>query len=260
MIRLIASDLDGTLLQNGAQEVDPSVYDYILKLKQKGILFVAASGRQYHNLRHLFEPVKDDIAYAAENGSLCVYQGQVLSKGLIPRELGLRIIDAIHNYKRCDCMVSGEKVCYTDSSNQQFIDHIANVLGNEMVVVENLSTDVKEPFLKIAVCDFEGTRDCEQHFKELFSSEIKVVTSGNVWVDFIAPNANKATALQALLDYLHIDPKDCIAFGDQYNDVEMLQLAGTSYAMSNAAPGISYYSTFVTDSVEEVLRDLVEAI
>ena len=51
-----------------------------------------------------------------------------------------------------------------------------------------------------------------------------------------------------------------MAFGDQYNDVEMLQFVGTSYAMSNAAPGISYYSTYVTDSVDDVLEDLLATL
>lgn len=47
-----------------------------------------------------------------------------------------------------------------------------------------------------------------------------------------------------------------MAFGDQYNDVEMLKFAGTSYAMADCAPGISQYSTDVTDSVEDVLKRL----
>ena len=66
MIKLIASDLDGTLLQNGAQRLNPEVFDMIRTLKSHGILFTAASGRQYTNLRRLFAPVKDDIAYVAE--------------------------------------------------------------------------------------------------------------------------------------------------------------------------------------------------
>lgn len=256
MLKLIASDLDGTLLQNGAQKLNPVVFDYIRALKKRGTLFVAASGRQYCNLRRLFAPVKDDIAYIAENGSLCIWQGETLSKGLIDRELGHRIIDAIHAYGGCDCIISGERVCYTDTKNEKFLDHLINVVGNDVEVIENLY-DIPEPFLKIAVCDFRGTKDCLVHFQNLFSSEIKVVTSGNIWVDFIAPNANKGSALTVLLDHLDIDSKDCMAFGDQYNDVEMLQLAGTSYAMSNAAPGMSYYSTYVTDSVENVLEDLL---
>ena len=50
MIRYIASDLDGTLLLNGAQELDPEVFRLILRLKEKGIHFIAASGRQYYSL------------------------------------------------------------------------------------------------------------------------------------------------------------------------------------------------------------------
>ena len=62
------------------------------------------------------------------------------------------------------------------------------------------------------------------------------------------------------MDLFQVKPEECVAFGDQYNDIEMLQLAGTSYAMSNAAPGISYYSTYVTDSVEDVLEDILAQV
>lgn len=260
MIKLIASDLDGTLLQNGAQQLNPKVFDLIRILKEEGILFAAASGRQYSNLQRLFAPVKDDIAYVAENGSLCVYKNQILSKGIIDKALGIRIIEVIHNFHHCDCIVSGEKVCYTDSRNQRFLDYMIDEIGNDMEIVDNLATDIKEEFLKIAVCDFDGTKRCEKYLKDIFGSEIKIVTSGNIWVDFIAPGTNKGIALEGLLNHLHIDPKDCISFGDQYNDVEMLQLTGTSYAMSNAAPGISYYSTYVTDSVEKVLEDITATL
>ena len=59
MIRLIASDIDGTLLHNGAAEIDPVIFEEIHRLKQKGILFCPASGRQYHSLRRLFAPAAD---------------------------------------------------------------------------------------------------------------------------------------------------------------------------------------------------------
>lgn len=259
MIKLIASDLDGTLLQNGAQTLDPQIFNLIRNLRKYGILFVAASGRQYVNLRRLFHPVQDEIAYIAENGSLCIMNGQTLSKGTIDRDLGLRIIEAIHQFGGCHCLVSGERVCYTDSSSRHFIDHMIHVVGNDMEVVPDLSR-IPEPFLKISVCDFHGTKNCFSYFQEQFSQEIKAVTSGNIWVDFIAPGANKGTALQSLFDHLKIAPHECVAFGDQYNDIEMLQLAGTSYAMANSAPGISFYTTGVTDSVTDVLQNILRTI
>ena len=90
MVKLIASDLDGTLLQNGAQDVNPIVFDQIRILKEHGILFAAASGRQYLNLRRLFTPVQNDIAYIAENGSLCIYNEETISKGIIEQDLASR--------------------------------------------------------------------------------------------------------------------------------------------------------------------------
>ena len=53
MLKYVASDLDGTLLLGGAQSLEPSFFDIILKLKEQGILFIAASGRPYSNLRLL---------------------------------------------------------------------------------------------------------------------------------------------------------------------------------------------------------------
>lgn len=256
MIQYIASDLDGTLLQNGAQALNPKIFDLILELKKRGILFIAASGRPYSNIRLIFEPIKDEIAYVAENGSLCVYNGEIISRGHIERELGLRIIDAGREYKNCHPLLSCETQCITDSTDEAYLRHIREVVRYELKTVPDLH-DVKEPFLKLAMCDFNGTDRLMNYFRERFASEIKVVTSGNIWIDFIAPDANKGTALKALLEHLHISPKNGIVFGDQYNDVEMLELAGTSYAMANAAPGIAYYADYVTRSVEEVLEDVL---
>ena len=79
MIKLIASDLDGTLLQNEAQELTPRAIELIRALTQKGVHFVAASGRQYANIRRLFAPLGFDIPYIAENGSMCVYKEETIS-------------------------------------------------------------------------------------------------------------------------------------------------------------------------------------
>ena len=101
---------------------------------------------------------------------------------------------------------------------------------------------------------------CLKHLQEMFSPAVKVVTSGNIWIDFIVPGYNKGTALQTMMDLFGVKPEECMAFGDQYNDVEMLELAGYGYAMSNAAPGIAGHAKYVTDSVEEVLEDVLAGL
>ena len=65
MIKLIASDLDGTLLKEGTMDINPEIYDIIRKLKAKGIVFAAVSGREYDSIERVFAPVKDDIYFIA---------------------------------------------------------------------------------------------------------------------------------------------------------------------------------------------------
>ena len=257
MIKYIASDLDGTLLHNGAQQLPEEIFDLIRALKSRGIHFIAASGRQYYNMYRMFEPVQNDISYIAENGSLCIHNHEIISRGVIDRDLGLRIIEASRQYDSCNCLVSCEDHCYTDSKDEHFISHILNTIKYDMVVVDDLK-QIQKPFLKIAMCDFHTPDKLLPFFKNQFRSEIKVVTSGNIWVDFIAPNANKGQALSNLLAHLHLSASDGIAFGDQYNDLEMLELAGTGYAMKNAAPGVSDNADKVTESAERIMREILK--
>lgn len=257
MIRYIASDLDGTLLLGNSQTLDPEIFQLILQLKEQGIHFIAASGRQYYNLYNLFGPVQNDISYIAENGSLCIHQGDVISRGTIDRELGLRIIDVSRKLPSCECMLSCESRIYTETKNPKFLHYLRDILQYDLENVSNLH-DIHEPFLKLAMCDFSGTTQIEPFFKDHFSSEISVVTSGNIWVDFIAPGAHKGSGLVNVAKYLGLSPEDGIAFGDQYNDIEMLETAGTSYAMENCAPGVETHADFQTDSVPKILRKLLE--
>lgn len=263
MIKLIASDLDGTLLQNGAQELTPRAIDLIHRLTKKGICFVAASGRQYSNELILFRDIKDEISYIAENGSLCVHQGKIISRGIIEDDLAYRIIDEVKRNGNFEILVSREDTCLIEDHDPAFVNHIVNVIRNKTEIVKDIR-QISGPFLKIAICNMAGDKrileDALKRLQDLFRDEIKVVTSGNIWIDFIAPNANKGTALAGLMKLLDIKPEECMAFGDQYNDVEMLELAGRSYAMANAAPGISYHTKYVTDSVEDVLEDLLAVL
>lgn len=263
MIKLIASDLDGTLLQGGAQELSPRAIHLIHELTQKGVHFVAASGRQYSNERRLFAPIRDEISYIAENGSICIHQEKVISRTIIDEELSRRIIREVKKNPNFELMVSREDTCLIEDNDPAFTNHIINVMQNKTEIVDDISK-AEGPFLKIAICSTsEGPRIIDKylkHLQDLFGSELKVVTSGNIWIDFIAPGTNKGAALTHLLDLFRIKPEECMAFGDQYNDVEMLELAGTSYAMSNAAPGIAYHAGYVTDSVEDVLEDVLAGL
>lgn len=257
MIKLIASDMDGTVLRNGAQELPDGFTDLILRLKDCGVHFVAASGRQYQNLRRLFGPIQNEISYIAENGSLCTHEGKVFYQGEIDHSLGLEIIKEIKKIPELEIALACERTTYVEHKNPEFLRYLREEVKYDITPVDDFSS-VTDPFLKIAVCDFQGSSRHDSHFRELFKDRINVVTSGNLWFDFIAPNANKGLALQSLMDQLHVKKRECMAFGDEYNDVEMLLTAGSSYAMKTCAPGVDRFATATTATVEEVLEELLE--
>lgn len=261
MIKLIASDIDGTLLTNHGQIVPERTADLIRRLIDKGIYFTAASGRQYSNLRRMFDPISENICYAAENGCLCAHKNEIISKMYLPQDICMDIIDAIHDFPDCYGMVSGVNTSYIDTDNPEIYDLIKNTNKYNVTKVKDLKTDVPEPILKIAVCaPKHGTTRIGPHFGKLFHGEVHAVTAGLIWVDFVGDNANKGLGLKAILDYLHIDPSECIAFGDQLNDIEMLKVAGTSYAMSTGMPEVRALANHITDCVDDVLEEILRTL
>ena len=149
-IKLIASDLDGTLLLNDAQECSQELYGLVEALSARGILFVPASGRQYASLRRLFAPVHDKIMYLCENGAL-VMKGEVplFQKGF-ERELAMEIGQAICGIPDCHLMVCCPKSSYTMASSEEFAAYMREEIGYEIGTVEHLE-EIAEPILKVSV-------------------------------------------------------------------------------------------------------------
>lgn len=256
MIKLIASDLDGTLLQNGAQEMPPAIFDIIRSLKEKGIIFVAASGRQYTNIQRLFAPVKNDIAYICENGALCIYQDKVILQNTIDKEIGHALFHSIKNQPDCEILLTSKNYSYLETTSERYACHMKNIVKNDVLIVDDILT-VNDDYLKISACNFNGIKDHIPYFKEKYGSRLTIAAASDIWLDMVSLGTNKGSALKKLLEVLSIIPEECMAFGDHYNDVEMLEYIPQSYAMANAQPGIADKSRYVTSSVLDILQEVL---
>lgn len=257
MIKLIACDLDGTLLLNGAQELSPETPDLIRRLRKQGRIFVAASGRQYPNLRRLFAPVEDEIAYICENGALVKYQGKTLFCHEVPRRLGQNILRAIMEKKGAEALLSGTDTCYIQPKDSSYVDHMINVVKNNVTVVPDIFATT-EPYLKIAIYEKEGVENALSYWQERFRGVANVVTSGNVWIDVVPEGVHKGSAIRVLGQELGISREEMLAVGDNYNDREMLDSVGSSVAMKSGQSGIRKMCRYETDLVEDLLREILE--
>lgn len=261
-IRMVCSDIDGTLVADGTSELNTELYDVIKKLKAKGIYFVAASGRQVISIERLFEPVRDQIFYVAENGTYIGCYGRELFTFAMDSQDLQQIIRDIHTHMPdCDIMLSGARKAYTDSKNPAFLKFILEGYRYNLEVVEDLAV-LSGKFIKIAIYREAIPAAYLTFLKEKWGGRYRVVTSGDMWIDILDMHANKGLAVKELQQSLSITPEETMAFGDQQNDIEMLNQAYYSYAVANALPETKAAARFQTDSnrddgVLKVLKKLV---
>lgn len=261
MIKLVASDLDGTLLLEGAQTLSPDIIPIIRKLKEKGILFVAASGRQYPNLRRLFAPVADDIGYICENGALIKYQGETLHKSVIQRELAMEVIDTIMAQDNCEGLMAGENTAYIVPKTTYYEYHLRDEVKSEVTTLRDFQ-QVPEDIMKVSICDFNGIEQGEtaERLAKQFGDRLYHTVSGLEWQDFLAKGTNKGAAIAILSETLGIAPSEIMAFGDNYNDVEMLEYVSVPVAMEKSPDAVRKLATMTCRRVEDTLRDYFELI
>ena len=257
MIKMIASDIDGTLLQNGETALRPELFPLIERLLEKGIYFCAASGRQYTCLLGLFAPVADRIHYICENGTLTFApDGTAISKEPIPRKDALEMIDSILNMEHCEVLISGANVSYLLPKEPAYVDRIRYVNKNNVAVVESLD-DIPEEILKVASFCKKGAAAYDASMGDPWRNVFHVALAGEQWLDFTT--ANKGSGMEALLEVLGITAKEVMAFGDNFNDLSMLELVGHPYIIENCALDKAGYQNdrfCHTPTVEAVLKTL----
>ena len=258
-IRLIASDLDGTLLLNGAQSLRPETCRLIHSLTARGIYFFAASGRQYPNLQRLFAPVKNEIGYICENGCLSFFQGELIYKETMSHELGQEILRAIWEKEGCEILLSGVNTSYLQPKDMGYYYHMRDVVKNNVTLVPDIF-QAREDYMKISVYMEKGIEQTADYWAKRFGDRLTVVTSGVEWLDMMPKHVDKGLGLRRVMDYLEVKPEECMVFGDNYNDIEMLEMAGIPIAMEGGVPELKAVSRYQTDRVERVLEEVLAGL
>ena len=231
-IKMICSDLDGTLLQYGRKTLEPEVFTLIEQLADRGILFCPASGRQYTSQKKLFAPVADRCAFLCENGGVLYKEDVCIGKTPMPRALAEEIARDL--WERSDgqgeVMLSGQNCAYLMERGLGMLDRI-RFIGNQYKIIRNPS-DVPEEIVKVSVYLHEGVEKYADRFVPRWQ-EANCAVAGPYWIDTTL--ANKGTGVQKLCEVLGVAPEEVLAFGDNYNDTAMLDLVGTPYIMDSAA-------------------------
>ena len=250
MIKFIATDLDGTLL-DGEGALPSEIFPLVACLSECGILFAPASGRQYANLKKLFFPVWEKLLFICENGALVRRGEETLYLDPIPVSLIKGTLDAVRQTEGLYPILCGADNAYIEDTDEPFRTRAREPYSN-CLEVDNLDEVIeREPVCKISVYNTLSAREQGMKILPPRLCGLNIILSGEHWCDVSSVTADKGTAIKEIQRRFRLSPDECMAFGDHMNDVGMLKACTHSRAVENAYPPVREISAAVVPSNAE---------
>ena len=250
-IRLVASDLDGTLL-NDQKQFPPDFSEVLRALERKKIRFAAASGRSYATLRDDFtraagEDTAGKMDYICDNGAFIVEGGKIACVHTMDKRLLRELIAVSQDVPDVLLLLCGMRGTYHLPYTPVFAEKARSYEINHREV-EDLSR-VEDDIFKVAICDLRGPeKNIFPVLAPLFRKSFELQISGPLWMDVMNPGVDKGSALKTLQQHHGISREETVAFGDFCNDIGLLKNAGYSFAMANAHPEVFRWGRYLAES------------
>lgn len=241
MIKLVASDVDGTLLDS-AGKMHPETFDVIQKMHDRDVRFVVASGRQYQSLRNKFAPIADEIAYIAENGAVVVLNGEEIHKSVIEPKLIPEFIQDVRKVENAHLVLCSKDCAYIETDNLAILKEVQIYYAN-IEIVEDLA-QVDAEVIKLSIMHMEDSELTYNSLEPKWKEALTLVITTPLWVDVYNQSTSKGFALKKLQEYYGANFESTMVFGDYFNDVSMMKEAKYSYAMANAPDGVKSEATY----------------
>ena len=270
-IRVIATDMDGTLLDPKGQLDLPRLEKILDKLDQCDIRFVIATGNEVHRMRQLLGHLADRVVLVVANGARIfenneLIQAQTWDDAMVDR--------ALAHFKGRECqdqfvvtaMNGGfvKKGTVFTELDKFMTPEMIEKLYQRLNFVDEFDSSLFGGVLKMSMVVGEERLDSVlQEINDLFDGHVRAVSSGYGCIDILQDGIHKAWGLVELLKRWNLKPEQIMAFGDSENDIEMLELAGISYAMENAEESVKEVATKVAPAnsqagVYQVLENWLE--
>ncbi|MGT2715331.1 Cof-type HAD-IIB family hydrolase [Streptococcus respiraculi] len=257
MIKLLALDMDGTLLTSQKQLTEPQI-EAIHRAVESGVKLVLCTGRMLTGVKPYF----DQLGLDAENEYVIVNNGcsthqtsdwklidwtelspeqiKYLATFISKSEMQLTLFDEEHYY-------------VLEDEPNEFSRMDANLVFVEpsILSMEDATNQSRHLFQAMFVGTQSATDTFESKYTSALSKDFDVVRSQDVLLEILPTGTNKASALKKLAEHLQILPEEIMAMGDANNDIEMLEFAGLSIAMGNASDLVKSFADDVTDTNDQ---------
>ncbi|MCR5415937.1 MAG: HAD family hydrolase [Pseudobutyrivibrio sp.] len=252
MIKLIATDVDGTLVKDGSPEIYPEFIDVIKKLREKDIIVCIASGRQYSSIMKMFGDIKDDLIFIAGNGAHIKCRGVDMHVAEMNRKYVDELVNELRKYEDYGMIAEGPGITYIEKPyKESFLDLLENGYRNNVEIVDDV-LDKSHQIVKVSIFNRPSIRELgEGTLIPEWKDRLKVTMAGEDWVDFMDKSVDKGNALKRIQEFFGISSEETMVFGDNNNDIGMLEAAAESYAVENAPDAVKAHAAHVCKSWKE---------
>lgn len=263
MYRLLAIDLDGTLLTPRPQKIiTPRTRRALQQIAESGTRIVIATGQSLPVLQHICGDLPIEGPQIIENGAVIadIRSGEFYHEKLLPAHYILPVLEilrqsgfhrAYHTLHRVYADIDSPRV-------RQWYDPPVP----PAIEIEDVTSLYPEPCIKlVGIGPEEMLRAQRQRLMDRFNGQLYVTQSSFDLLEFLHPEVSKENGLKTIAQDLGIRPEEVVAIGDNHNDIGMLQFAGLGVAMGNAHEEVKSEADYVTSSnAEDGVAVVIEEI
>jgi Cof subfamily protein (haloacid dehalogenase superfamily) len=251
---LIALDLDGTLLKDD-KTISVKTKEVIRKAREQGHVVMIATGRPFRSSEMYYRELELDTPIVNFNGA---YTHHPLDNSWgtfhYPLDINVakEIVNTCRSYLLHNIVAEVMDDVYFHYHDEKLLDIFS--LGNPKITTGDLANYLNDSPTSLLIHTEEvHLQQIRRHLSEVHAEVVEHRSWAAPWhvVEIIKSGLNKAVGLKKASDYYHIPAKRIIAFGDEDNDLEMLEFAGRGVAMGNGIDQVKSIANDITSSNEE---------
>ncbi len=245
MYRLIATDVDGTLLDD-----DSRITEYnkkaLLECKKRDIGIVLATGKSIDSILYLIKDLGLKLPQITLNGGVITDPGSdIINSSKIDPKYYLEIIRFIKNSGYPPVIALDNGKLYLDDHHPD-LKHLSDI-GEKFIKVDSIETEYFARNTVDIYIPIEQSNPLDRALREKYSGKLQIIRSGRYFFDILNREATKGNALLSIIEPMGIKREEVAVFGDSPNDLSMFEIAGLRIAVKNSYPEILKKADIVVD-------------
>ena len=252
MYKAVFIDVDGTLIRSD-HGISEATFNIIQKLKEKNILVVLVSARPLSGI----EPIAEKIGLlnypiASLNGAYIALKGKIICEAKIDIDITNRVHDELQKYNATTIYYQQElwysEVQNFNTDHEQKITSVPVIIQPFYQTLQYWRINNTGANKLLIISEEIVIKAIQDNLKQQFIIDLNIYTSKPIFLEIMNKQASKTNAVKLLMNRYNIKREETIAIGDNFNDKEMIEFAGTGIAMDNAPDEVKAIADYITDT------------